>query len=271
MSAILCGKRSFFEEIDPSASSPASASPPALKRLRCSSSTSPVRFTYSPPVQTSPIAHLRGLFPDLDVQLLEKAMEESGHDLDLAIQNLNKLHIGYSNDNVGPTEGNVTVNQGETPPNEGAMPMQEPHVQNNLPEDGAEWVNLFVNEMMSATTIDDARCRAANFLESLERTISSRASAEAAQNFHKENLMLKEQIEALLRENSILKRAVAIQHERQKEYDEKDKEVQQLKQVVAQYQEQLRTLEVNNYALMMHLRQAQQNNSIPGRFNPDVF
>ena len=57
--------------------------------------------------------------------------------------------------------------------------------------------------------------------------------------------MLKEQIEVFLRENSILKRAVAIQHERQKEYDDRNQEVQQLKQLVAQYQQQLRTLEVN--------------------------
>lgn len=55
---------------------------------------------------------------------------------------------------------------------------------------------------------------------------------------------MKEQIEVLLRENTILKRAVAIQHERQKEYDERNQEVQQLKQLIAQYQEQMRTLEV---------------------------
>lgn len=56
--------------------------------------------------------------------------------------------------------------------------------------------------------------------------------------------MLKEQIEVLLRDNMILKRAVAIQHERQKENDEKNEEVQHVKQLLAQYQEQLRTLEV---------------------------
>lgn len=58
-------------------------------------------------------------------------------------------------------------------------------------------------------------------------------------------MMLKEQIELLLRENSILKRAVSIQHERQKEYDDKTQEVQHLKQLVSQYQERIRTLEVN--------------------------
>lgn len=45
----------------------------------------------------------------------------------------------------------------------------------------------------------------------------------------------------------------------------------QLKQSVAQYQEQRRTLEVNSYALSMHLKQVQpSNNSIPGSFNPDL-
>lgn len=56
--------------------------------------------------------------------------------------------------------------------------------------------------------------------------------------------MLKEQIEGLLHDNAILKRAVAIQHERQKEYDDRNQEVVQLKQLLVQYQEQLRTLEV---------------------------
>lgn len=63
-------------------------------------------------------------------------------------------------------------------------------------------------------------------------------------------MTLKEQIEALLRDNTILKRAVSIQHERQKEYDERNTEVQQLKQLLAQYQEQLRTLEVSQSHLI---------------------
>lgn len=58
-------------------------------------------------------------------------------------------------------------------------------------------------------------------------------------------MMLKEQIVGLLRDNTVLKRAVSIQHERQKEYDERNSEVQLLKQLLGQYQEQLRTLEVS--------------------------
>lgn len=57
-------------------------------------------------------------------------------------------------------------------------------------------------------------------------------------------MMLKEQVDALIQENTILKRAVSIQHERQKEYEERNQELQNLKQLVSQYQEQLRTLEV---------------------------
>lgn len=61
--------------------------------------------------------------------------------------------------------------------------------------------------------------------------------------------MLKEQIEVFLREKAIFKRAIAIQHERQKEYDDRNQEVQQLKQMIAQYQEQIKNLEVKTRAL----------------------
>lgn len=56
--------------------------------------------------------------------------------------------------------------------------------------------------------------------------------------------MLKEQLSIILRENAVLKRGVAIQHERQKEFDARNQEVDNLKQLVLQYQEQLKTLEV---------------------------
>lgn len=65
--------------------------------------------------------------------------------------------------------------------------------------------------------------------------------------------MLKEQIEGVMRENVILKRAVAIQHERQKEYEDRSREMQHLKQLVSQYQEQLRTLEVRIRTLFVSI------------------
>ncbi|XP_016488902.1 uncharacterized protein LOC107808852 isoform X2 [Nicotiana tabacum] len=243
MSAIVCGKRSFFEDLQ--SPSPTSASPPISKKLRCSS-TSPIRLPSSspPPLQMAVIDQLRALFPDMNSQLLEKALEECGNDLDAAITRLHGLHVRYAEENSTASEADGEMD--------------------------SEWVELFVREMMSATSIDDARARASRVLESLEKSISA-GSAEAAQNFQKENMILKEQIEMILRDNAILKRAVAIQHERQKEYDVRNEEAQHLKRLIVQYQEELRTLEVNNYAMKMHLQQAQQRNSIPGRFHPDVF
>ncbi|KAL1565032.1 hypothetical protein AAHA92_07302 [Salvia divinorum] len=272
MPAMACGKRSFFEDIDAAESSPVAASPPPYKKFRCSSSTSPVRFTYSPPVQTCSVDKLKALFPGLEIQLLEKAMEESVHDLDLAIKKLHEFCRGHVNDKIDTSaEASATMENVASQTGRDSVPLQQPQTQNNLPADGAEWVDLFVREMMSATSIDDARLRAASILESLEKSISSRASVEASQSSHKENLMLKEHIEVLLRDNVILKRAVAIQYERQKENDEKSQEVQHAKQLLAQYQEQLRTLEAHNYALTLRLQHSQLSNSFPGRYNPDVF
>ncbi len=268
MSAIVCGKRSFFEDLP---TSPTSASPPVTKKLRYSSSTSPVRFSpfsHSPPAL---VEQLRAVFPGMDKQLLEKALEECGYDLNSAIKSLHELCLGYPEGNstsAGKLSGD---NEGAATSNNDAAPLDSSSAQGNLPRNGAEWVELFVSEMTNAISIDDARSRAMRVLESLEKSISGHTGSEAAESFQKENMVLKEQIEILLRENTILKRAVAIQHERQKEYDERNQEVQQLKNLVSQYQEQLRTLEVNNYALTMHLRQAQESNSIPGRFHPDVF
>lgn len=265
MSAIVLGKRSnIFEDLP-------SSSPPNSKRIRCSSS-SPVRF--SPP-RTSPnipsarsplIDHLSALFPDMDKQLLEKALEECGDDLDSTIRSLNELRLGSADRSVNSAGG---VSNGGVDPH-----VQVQSEENAAPEDkmdGAEWVELFVKEMMSASNVDDAKARASRALQVLEKAICARVSAETAQSFQQENMMLKKEMEALIQDNAVLKRAVTIQHERQKEYDQMNTELQQLKQLVSQYQEQVRTLEVNNYALTMHLKQAQQSNSIPGRYHPDVF
>lgn len=74
---------------------------------------------------------------------------------------------------------------GATPTVGDAVLLEDSQVQNNLPVDGAEWVELVVKEMMSATSLDDARFRATRVLGSLEKSISARAGAEASQNFQK--------------------------------------------------------------------------------------
>lgn len=298
MSAIVCGKRSnFFDDLQSSSSS--SSPPPVSKRIRCSSS-SPVRF--SPPTTTAAAAatgaafssfsanffsaasssspvldHLVTLFPNMDKQFLEQVLEGCGNDLDSAIKSLNELRLS-SEDNLGCAASNHIEeinlkfsNKDSAINNDDGAPAQDPQTATNLSTESAEWVELFVKEMLSASNIDDAKARASRALEVLEKSIRERVTTEAAQSFQQENQMLKQQLQAVIHENNLLKRAVAIQHDRQKEFDDRNEELHQLKQVLAQYQEQLRTLEVNNYALTMHLKQAQQNNSIPGRFHPDIF
>lgn len=209
----------------------------------------------------------------MDKQLLERALDECG-DLDSAIKRLNELRLG-SAENLGPLTGRSDAIQDTGTPiltegNGGPTPCssatKEPHMM-----ECTEWVELFVREMTSASNIDDAKARASQALEVFEKSICARATEATARDSQQEHIMLKQQIEDLLQENAFLKRVFATQHERQKEFEDRENEVNQLKQMVAQYQEQLRTLEVNNYALTMHLKQAQQGNSIPGRFHPDVF
>lgn len=74
---------------------------------------------------------------------------------------------------------------GDAPIDAAGTPVAEPQPQNNVPVDGAAWVDLIVNEMMSATSIDDAKTRAARVLESLEKTISFQAGVKAAEGLHK--------------------------------------------------------------------------------------
>ncbi|CAK9170938.1 unnamed protein product [Ilex paraguariensis] len=278
MSAIVCGKRSSFFDEDP-----------VSKRFRRSSSSSPIRFspprqsTGSPPRNSSidfssaleclsKLDHLIALFPDMEKQLLERALEECGGDLDSAIRSLNELRLGSAAGKSVATQEAIQFSApGILTGNGEATPAEDPSASQSLPMDGADWVDLFVTEMKNSSNMDDARARVSKVLEVLEKSICELATKEAAQNFQQEYIMLKQQVEGLCQENTILKRAVSLQHERQKEFEDRGQELHHLKQLVTQYQEQLRTLEVNNYALSMHLKQAQQSNSMPGRSHPDVF
>ncbi|KAH8481681.1 hypothetical protein H0E87_029245 [Populus deltoides] len=199
MSAIVCGKRSFFEELTVT-------SPPVSKRIRCSSS-SPVRF--SPPrsntLASNPpsfnfgssssssstlIEQLAAIFPDMDKQLIEKVLEECGDDLDSAIRSLNDLRLGSAENFSAAADKSDVIDESNVPAQgvattgAEAPPTEDLSASAHLSLDGAEWVELFVREMMSASNIDDARARASRALEVLEKSICARAGAEAVKNFH---------------------------------------------------------------------------------------
>ncbi|XP_056167627.1 uncharacterized protein LOC115678393 [Syzygium oleosum] len=55
----------------------------------------------------------------------------------------------------------------------------------DLPVDGAGWVDVFVKEMTSATSLEDARARATRVLEFFEQSVSGQAGAETVKSLQK--------------------------------------------------------------------------------------
>ncbi|KAJ7547871.1 hypothetical protein O6H91_08G107600 [Diphasiastrum complanatum] len=306
MSAVVCGKRSLFDELH--------GSPPIAKRLRCSGN-SPIRFpspapgrsrSSSPNLSETGISlsisalgvqdyflQLRSLFPEMEEQIVEKVLEACGNNLESAIKSLSDLCLFSASDSrsilhatdQSPISDSEQPSISQSTVLENALSSEAPPT---AATERTEWVEHLVQEMLHASDLDDARNRATRALETFEKTLSCRAGIvlEALQKKHmgscfmsqecymhmlQENASLKEQLQVMLRDNQILKRAVGIQHEKQLDHAAKSQELQQLKQLLTQYQEQLRTLEINNYALTLHLRKAQEGSSIPGHFHPDVF
>eukprot|EP00249_Psilotum_nudum_P015084 c25158_g1_i1 orf=748-1626(-) len=292
MSAVVCGKRLLFDDLH--------GSPPIIKRRRFSGGNSPPHFSsrsglFGPSDSGSPrspcspsledqLLHLRTLFPQMDPQVVEKVLETCDNNLDSAIKSLHELCLNvredsFTSDQV-PASSHIASKDAHHSQVAAVLhvAVNSSPVENGItetpvactPMDGSEWVEMLVREMMHATDLDDARARASRALEAFEKTVMARSGA-AMDSFQKEIVALKGQLQGLLHDNQILKKAVAIQHERQLEHDERGRELQQLKQLLAQYQEEVRTLELKNYALTLHLRKAQEGSSMPGRFHPDVF
>ncbi|KAJ4704725.1 Ubiquitin system component Cue [Melia azedarach] len=267
MSAGVCGKRVGFEEIC------GSSSPTSAKRSRCSNFGSLVRSGSDDPVSV-----LLQMFPDLDPEVLKSVLRNHENNIEDATDSLRAISFGNNSERNRPqgldstTVGNCSAIPGESASSCSQMAEEEVgdanttiHVESMT--DGSKWVDLFVNEMMSAKDLDDARGRAARILEAFERSII--ANSKASKEF--EHASLKEHLQSLLNDNQILKKAVSIQHERHLEQEQKDKEIELLKVIINQYQEQARNLELRNYALKLHLQRAQDSSTIPGQFHPDIF
>lgn len=85
--------------------------------------------------------------------------------------------------------------------------------------------------------------------------------------------MLRQRLGELARENSILKRAVAIQAQRIADAGTATTEVAGLRAQLSQYEAKVHSLELANYSLAMHLRAATGATTLglaSGR-PPDVF
>ncbi|CAN1789318.1 hypothetical protein LINPERHAP1_LOCUS18426 [Linum perenne] len=89
------------------------------------------------------------------------------------------------------------------------------------PDPPTSWAELLVAEMTKATSVDDARSRAGKLLEDLEKAVAE-----------KDIGGMRKRVEVLGKENSLLKRAVVILYERQKDRNEKEAESVAVKKLV---------------------------------------
>lgn len=113
-----------------------------------------------------------------------------------------------------------------------ADPSPDPHAATAIPVNGCEWVEFLLREMQNSTNVYDERSCVSKSMEALEKTIANRTRRDSvhAENLQKQNLVLKQQVQSLSHDNSILKRAVAIQHQRHKEHEKRSHELQRVKQ-----------------------------------------
>ncbi|KAL9248057.1 hypothetical protein vseg_021420 [Gypsophila vaccaria] len=208
--ALVCGKRSFNFEDE------LESYYPSYKKHRCGSSYS------SPPIisKTTLIEKLKHTFPLMDTPTLDKTLEDCNFDLDLTV---NTLH-GLSSK---------------------PEPKPEP-VQQLLGEEDVKWVEMFVQEMTSATSLEDAKTRAARVLLATRDKEKKKSTSEQA-----------EQTLKLSQENYVLKRLVVAQHERIKGLEETKKEMEKISGMLTQCKEELRVSQMSNYALKVHINQAQ--------------
>lgn len=218
----------------------------------------PYEQSYGPSLST--LAALRAIFPDMDDQTVSNVLAECGDNIDAAIKRLNELKLS-TNDQPNP------VNDQPTPAPE---PSQQQETSSSSPTSPQQWIDVLVQQMTAASSVDDARQRAANVLQSFEQFTMSRTQLQAAASEEKAQ-QLQAKLDEALKENHILKRAVQIQNARVQEAAQKEQEIQHLNQIISQHREQLRQLELSNYSLTLHLQQATHGSSFSHQRNPDVF
>jgi len=188
---------------------------------------------------------LKALFPRMSDESIAHVLEECGDDIDAAIRRLNDLQLSTPS----CSKEGKSSSQGESLQHSNVIVKQE-------------WVDALVDQMSVAKNLDDAKERATHVLQS------------ALVNSHQE---LMEHADAVQKENAILKRAVGIQNTKIHDLVEERKNIEQVMSEVHQLKDKCHALEMHNYSLQLHLKQAtssqQDGCRTPGGgpSNPDVF
>eukprot|EP00879_Flechtneria_rotunda_P011450 GHRR01011962.1.p1 GENE.GHRR01011962.1~~GHRR01011962.1.p1 ORF type:complete len:214 (+),score=93.66 GHRR01011962.1:592-1233(+) len=203
------------------------------------------------------------------MQAVETVLVECGHDIDAAIRRLTELKLGTAEQGASQQAG--AASQDTVHPADSAQQQAAGSSSSGTPATAEQWVGALVQEMASAKDFADARARAAKLLQAFEQFVLGRNKQQASGG----GVVSQPKVEDVLRENAILKRAVQIQNAKlQEAASTKDQEVAGLKQLLGQYQERLRHLELSNYSLALHLQKATGDRPPGGGLShrpPDVF
>ena len=201
--------------------------------------------------------------------MIEKVLAECGDDIDAAIARLGGLRLCASAAAGGEAVGASRAQGGPAGAEPGSLAGGEAPAAAGSPTSAEGWVDSLVQEMLAAKDVADAKARAAKFLRAFEASTMERARA----NGEGEGTgTAGHRGEDLAKENAILKRAVQIQSARLAEQGDKDKDIIKLREALAQYEQEIRTLQMSNYSLSVHLKQAQETGSVVDKnHNPDVY
>lgn len=207
------------------------------------------------------LAALRALFPNMTDQAITDALAEFGDNVDAAIKHLNALNLTFDQ----PEAGDIKQSQD--------IVYEHKRVEEKSQVGRQErWTDILVAEMSMAKDVEDAKARATAVLSDFQNEICN-ASLPSKERGDAHSATSQE----LVKENMILKRAVAIQNSRLQELVvSKDGQVKELEAALGAANEKIHALEVQNYGLQVHLRRATELQSNNEQFssnlpNPDVF
>eukprot|EP00210_Caulerpa_lentillifera_P008347 g7961.t1 len=189
---------------------------------------------------------IREMFHTLDEETVANVLESCGEDVEAAIEKLEKLQL--SNGGGG---GEVDA----------APPMGEP----SSSSVHTQWMEPFLHELSQATDQEDVKLRLVRLLVGYEEAV-----VENFKQNSEEMKSAKNEFEMLKKNNAILAQAVASQHEKLKQNLTRDEDLEKLRQTVMQYEDRIRSLEVANYSLTMHLQKALGHNCQEHR-PPDIY
>uniref|UniRef100_A0A6U0ZAX3 Uncharacterized protein n=1 Tax=Polytomella parva TaxID=51329 RepID=A0A6U0ZAX3_9CHLO len=268
----------------------------AFKKQRLSSGMAPCSANAQNVYMSKDLNTLMNVFIDFDDKVVRDTFFESLYNIDVATKRLmdmrllrleqeSKVAEEIISNSVSPEcleNGHDEDRKTDVKPeieesNSGAIPTPESH---EIASTATEWADILVQEMSAATNLADARSKAAAILERFESCMVFSLKAQA---ISEAEASVRPRLTELTNENRILKKAVQIQHRQTAELRQaaaaaaatSNAEIRSLFGQLDQSREKIRSLDLANYSLTVHLERATNGGvmSLPYVHprNPDVY